>query len=431
VTPSGGRHPHVPHAGIVWGRGEELDAQALPGAHRRGRPIGADLVEPGIGAARAPGDRRGRRWRAARRGSKASNRIPAATRRAPPAGCCARVRSKCSTRTCRRCAPRSPRAGSSGSRGLALRIAALWCEDVPRDARTSPSASARRSTSTAAPRSTEDRLVRGWRYVRAAFGPLEAHVCYAVKANSEPRACACCGALHARAAPASTWSAAANCERLRAAGLPTAGAVFAGVAKEPWEIAAAVAAGILFFNVESPHELPLLAAAGAAARRARARGAAAQSRTSTPARTPTSAPARRRTSSASPRPPRGGRRGHPCASAGCSSPATTCTSAASCARRALREALAARRSVRRRAPRARDGVTHYDLGGGFGIAYGQGEALDVGAVAAALLPRCWRARLAAGVEPGRYLVGDAGVLVTRVLGRSARAAPTSCWSTRR
>ena len=38
--------------------------------------------------------------------------------------------------------------------------------------------------------------------------------------------------------------------------------MFAGVGKESWEIEAAVAAGILFFNVESPHELPLLAAAG-------------------------------------------------------------------------------------------------------------------------------------------------------------------------
>jgi diaminopimelate decarboxylase len=64
----------------------------------------------------------------------------------------------------------------------------------------------------------------------------------------------------------------------------------------------------------------------------------------------------------------------------------------------------------------RDGVTHYDLGGGFGIAYGTGEPLEVAAVAKCLLPRLRERRWTPIVEPGRYLVGDAGVLVTAVLG---------------
>ncbi|MFO0278625.1 MAG: diaminopimelate decarboxylase, partial [Planctomycetota bacterium] len=62
------------------------------------------------------------------------------------------------------------------------------------------------------------------------------------------------------------------------------------------------------------------------------------------------------------------------------------------------------------------GVSHYDLGGGFGIGYGSGDPLDVAAVAAALLPRLRARGWRPVVEPGRFLVGDAGVLLTRVLG---------------
>jgi diaminopimelate decarboxylase len=75
------------------------------------------------------------------------------------------------------------------------------------------------------------------------------------------------------------------------------------------------------------------------------------------------------------------------------------------------------------APERGEGIAFYDLGGGFGIGYGKGDALDVGAVATALLPtlrqRGWRPV----VEPGRYLVGDAGVLLTRMLG-AKRQGPT-------
>jgi diaminopimelate decarboxylase len=64
----------------------------------------------------------------------------------------------------------------------------------------------------------------------------------------------------------------------------------------------------------------------------------------------------------------------------------------------------------------RDGLTHYDLGGGFGIGYGQGDALDTGAVARALMPVLAARGWTPVVEPGRYLVGDAGALITTVLG---------------
>ena len=59
-----------------------------------------------------------------------------------------------------------------------------------------------------------------------------------------------------------------------------------------------------------------------------------------------------------------------------------------------------------------------DLGGGLGIAYQpEDPSLDVDAWARAVLPHVAASRLRLVVEPGRYLVAGAGVLLTRVLYR--------------
>jgi diaminopimelate decarboxylase len=59
-----------------------------------------------------------------------------------------------------------------------------------------------------------------------------------------------------------------------------------------------------------------------------------------------------------------------------------------------------------------------DLGGGLGIAYRDDDrSLDVEAWAGAILPHVAASRLTLMVEPGRFLVGGAGVLLTRVLYR--------------
>lgn len=59
-----------------------------------------------------------------------------------------------------------------------------------------------------------------------------------------------------------------------------------------------------------------------------------------------------------------------------------------------------------------------DLGGGLGIKYRAGDKpLDVDAWADAVLPHVAVAGLTILVEPGRFLVGNAGVLLTRVLYR--------------
>jgi diaminopimelate decarboxylase len=56
-----------------------------------------------------------------------------------------------------------------------------------------------------------------------------------------------------------------------------------------------------------------------------------------------------------------------------------------------------------------------DLGGGYGISYGAEPPLDVERMARGLEERLRDASMRLILEPGRALVGNAGVLVTRVL----------------
>jgi diaminopimelate decarboxylase len=298
----------------------------------------------------------------------------------------------------------------AGSAAFHLRSGELWCENLPIRELAARYGTPLYVYSAAV---LDERVQR----VRSAFGE-HAQICYAVKANSNLSLLA---RMHARGIGFDLVSG-GELQRLQAAGIPTRDCVFAGVGKESWEIESAVAAGILFFNVESPHELPLLAAAG---ERAGQRVAVAL-------------------------------RLNPDVDAGTHAYIST-------ARKDNKFGVAIERAgeivaaivanpwlklcgyhvhlgsqLRRVEPyvqalervgafvdgssERREGVTHYDLGGGFGIAYGDGEPLDVDAVAAALLPglraRGWRPV----VEPGRYLIGDAGALITSVLGEKQQGA---------
>ncbi|MYI06847.1 MAG: diaminopimelate decarboxylase [Gemmatimonadetes bacterium] len=60
-------------------------------------------------------------------------------------------------------------------------------------------------------------------------------------------------------------------------------------------------------------------------------------------------------------------------------------------------------------------LEYADLGGGFGIADAEAGELDVRALGREVASRLRGSALGLIVEPGRFLVGDAGVLVTRVL----------------
>lgn len=59
-------------------------------------------------------------------------------------------------------------------------------------------------------------------------------------------------------------------------------------------------------------------------------------------------------------------------------------------------------------------LEYLDIGGGFGISYDGEPALDLDALAAEIVPRVAKAGLRLVLEPGRSIVGEAGVLLTRV-----------------
>jgi diaminopimelate decarboxylase len=64
-----------------------------------------------------------------------------------------------------------------------------------------------------------------------------------------------------------------------------------------------------------------------------------------------------------------------------------------------------------------DTIRYLDIGGGFGVAYDDEQSPDLARFAASLVPRVRATGLTLLMEPGRFIVGNAGVLLTRVLYR--------------
>lgn len=300
-------------------------------------------------------------------------------------------------------APHTPCPGS-GTPSLHLRAGALWCEDAPVSELASRFGTPLYVYSAAT-------MTQRYRAVRTAFGP-DAHVCYAVKANSNLSILRHFAALGA----GFDLVSGGELQRLLAAGVPTGGAVFAGVAKQPWEIDAALNAGILLFQVESPHEVGLLEAAGA--RRGVRVPVAVRLNPDVDPGTHAYISTGRKDS----------KFGTDLSLAGelvdriLASPSLALQGYHVHLGSQLRtiepylQAFERVAAFMAASPARRAGVRYYNLGGGFGIGYGKGEPLDVAALAATLLPRIRALGLVPVVEPGRYLVGDAGVLVTSVLG---------------
>ncbi|MFZ5608343.1 MAG: diaminopimelate decarboxylase [Pseudomonadota bacterium] len=97
-------------------------------------------------------------------------------------------------------------------------------------------------------------LVRHYKVFAEAFAGLDALICFAVKANSNVAVLKTLGDLGAGADVVSLG----ELKRAMAAGIPASRIVFSGVGKTAAEMAAALAAGIYQFNVESEPELELL-----------------------------------------------------------------------------------------------------------------------------------------------------------------------------
>ncbi len=245
----------------------------------------------------------------------------------------------------------------------------------------------------------------------AAFAAVPHLVCYAVKANSSLAVLD----LLARAGSGFDIVSGGELARVIAAGGDPAKIVFSGVGKTALEMAAALAAGIHCFNVESASELELLnAVAGRAGKVAPVSfrvNPDVDPRThpyiSTGLRESkfgvawADAPALYRRAAALPHVEV---RGIDCHIGSQITDLEVCVEAAE-----KLFALADRIEA--------DGIplAHVDMGGGLGIRYRGDETIDIRSYGAAMQRARGDRPQRLLLEPGRYLVGNAGVLLTRVL----------------
>jgi diaminopimelate decarboxylase len=76
------------------------------------------------------------------------------------------------------------------------------------------------------------------------------------------------------------------------------------------------------------------------------------------------------------------------------------------------------------AKQVRDGLEYLDVGGGLAVSYGDGPSGDVQAFGKIATGAASALGLSLVVEPGRYIVANAGVLLTRVIDRKRSAHKT-------
>lgn len=246
----------------------------------------------------------------------------------------------------------------------------------------------------------------------SAFGDYPHQICYSVKANGN------LGVLKslAKVGGGADIVSAGELHRARLAGIPADRIVFSGVGKTVQELAAALAEGIYGFNVESEGELYSLSEMATAA----GVEAPIAFRVNPNVDTPT--------------PHAYTRTGH--ASTKFGVPITDALRlyrlAASLPGIRIRgvdmhigSQILAIEPYRAAIEQVLDLVEelseegfeleYLDVGGGLGISYSGGEGVPASAFAEAILPRIRRTGLRLLMEPGRFIVGQAGVLVTRVL----------------
>ena len=257
-------------------------------------------------------------------------------------------------------------------------------------------------------------LTRHYRVFAGAFADVPSLVCYAMKANSNQAVIATLARLGAGADVVSG----ASCKRARAAGIPPEKIMFSGVGKTARELALAVDAGILCVNVESEPELELLSPIAAAQGPRRPTSRCASIPTSMPRPTPRSRPASPRTSSAFRSAARARSMRTPRSCRACGSPASTCISAARSptSRRSTMPSRCCPISCARCAPTAtRSSTSISAAASAFPIARTTSRRRDPDAYAAIVKRATRDLGCTLIFEPGRLIVGNAGILVTRVL----------------
>ncbi len=266
-------------------------------------------------------------------------------------------------------------------------------------------------------------IERHYRAFRDAFAGTRAHVFYAMKANSNLAVLRLLGSLGAGADTVSEG----EIRKALAAGIPASRIVLSGVGKSEAELAFAVAQGLYQINIETEGELQALSKVASAIGR--------------------------RQSAVFRINPDVGAGGHAKITTGSSGnkfgvsledaerlysiasnlPGIAMQGLAVHIGSQIRElgdlaqAFERLRSLTERLRSAGHTVSRLDLGGGLGIPYEMAEAVDHGpdliqAYAAMVKQTFCGVDVELGFEPGRIIVGNAGVLLTRVLTLNERPA---------
>jgi len=280
----------------------------------------------------------------------------------------------------------------------------LYCEDVP-----VAELAARFGTPLYV--YSQSAILETLKSLRSAFADVDPLVCYSVKANSN------LGILKVMAEHGSGFDVVSGGElhRVKLAGGDPERTVFAGVGKTDDEIVAGLEAGVLMFNVESEGELEAIARVAAAMNRV--------------------APiALRVNPDVDPRTHRYISTGKKESKFGMDIERSLRVAEAALAMRSVRMigmhmhigsqitttepyagAVAKGVEVIGRLRRMGHPIGWYNMGGGFGIAYKKSEARSIAEFAAAILPGVQATGCRLAIEPGRVIVGNAGILVSRVL----------------
>lgn len=254
-------------------------------------------------------------------------------------------------------------------------------------------------------------LLENFRRLEAGLRDISALICYSVKANSNLRIL---GLLHEAGAGFDIVSG-GELVRVQKVGAAPERVVFSGVGKTVSEVDAGLAAGILMFNVESSGELELIEArAGNAGRRA---GVSIRVNPDVEADThPYVATGRVIHKFGVPKAEALGLYRRAAASSHLKVLGVTCHIGSQILSldpfmKALDEILGVAELLRAEGIE----VKFLDLGGGYGIRYKDEQPLDVALLTRELTARMRGVPYQLILEPGRSLVAEAGILLTRVL----------------
>jgi diaminopimelate decarboxylase len=281
----------------------------------------------------------------------------------------------------------------------------LHCEDVPADRLVAEHGTPLYVYS-------ERAILGRLRAFRAAFAELDPLIAYSVKANGNLAVLQ----LLARAGAGADIVSGGELYRARLAGIPAQRIVFSGVGKTVAELAAALDAGIYAFNVESAGELRALSDL-AAAMGTRA-PVALRVNPDVATRTPHhyTATGHKATKFGIPFD-----EAEPLYRAAVALPGIAVRGVDVHIGSQIVDVEPYRLAIDRvlelvgRLRRAGIELEFIDVGGGFGVSYDTGPDPEPADFAAGLVPLLRGSGLRTVFEPGRYIVGPAGVLLTRVL----------------